>query len=169
MSTKSKGMSVARLRELYSYDKLSGDVKNIKLDRRVMPDHDGFVMLFEPLTKHAQKYKLTKLCYTLETGIECSKNDRVIQKDLDQSNFRFANLRKLSNDEFKQYNTALKNINGGISLRVHPSDMYSYKLFWYENGKYCSKIVGDIVTAKREEIRMKLKFSKILMKFCVSD
>jgi hypothetical protein len=168
MSQESKGMSVQRLRELYSYDKLTGYVFNIKLNRRVMPAHDGFVMLHEPLTKHAQKYKLTKLCYTLETGIECSKTDRVIQKDLNPDNYTFANLRRLTRDEYTRYKMALKNVTGGICLKAHPVDMYNYKLFWYEDGKYKSRIVGDIVSAKREETKARLKYSKILMEFCTS-
>ena len=165
---KQVGMPVKRLKELYSYNLLTGEVKNIKLNRGVYPDYDGFVMLFEPTTKKAHKYKLTKLCYTLATGIECKKTDRVIQKDLDDSNFEFANLRLLSGEEYKRYNTALKNINGGICLQAHQFDMYNYRLYWYEDGKYKNRIVGDIVSAKREETKIKLKFSKILMEYCTS-
>jgi hypothetical protein len=169
MSTNTKRMQVPRLRELYSYDKLTGYVKNIRLDRRVMPDHAGFVMLFEPNTKHAQKFKLTKLCYSLETGIDCKKEDRVIQKDLNEDNYKFDNLRLMSKEEYAVYKNAFRNINGGICLKIYPLDVYSYKLYWYEDGKQCSRIVGDIVTARREEIKMKLKYTKILSRFCVSE
>lgn len=161
-------MQAEKLQELLDYDPLSGRVVIKSSGKLLFPAEDGYCLLTLPDGKK-KKIKLNKICYSLLHNKTLLKTCKVIHRDLDTSNFRANNLILLTAPQYKELKEALKNLQGGIRLQVHPTDVYSYKLFWYEDAKEKTKVVQDIVVAKRLEQRLLLKSSKILTKYCSVD
>lgn len=162
-------MQVKRLLEFLNYNATTGDLVYKHSGRRVQAQEDGFVLIIDPSSKKRKKFKLSKLCYSLFHNIDLSKEAKIIHKDLNTSNFKISNLLLLSNSQYKELKEATKNIQGGIRLVVHPTDVYSYRLFWFQDGVEKSKVIQDVVVAKKLEKRLLLRSSKILTKYCPTD
>ena len=161
-------MQVEKLKELMEYNPLAGSITLMGSGRLLLPAEGGYCLVGMQDGKK-KKYKFSKLCYSLFHNIDMLKTCKVIHKDLDPWNFRANNLVLLSTLQYKELKEALKNLQGGIRLQVHPTDVYSYKLFWYQSGVEKVKVVQDVVVAKRLEQRLLLKSSKILTKYCSVD
>ena len=111
---------------------------------------------------------MAKLCYSLLFNVNLEKEHKVIHKNLDETDFSAVNLIMVSQEQFKEIKEAWKNLQGIIRLTVHPKDMYSYKLHWYEGGIERTQVIHDIVVAKKLEKKLLLRFSKTLTKYCTS-
>jgi len=162
--------SLERLKELLEYDALTGKVSIRKNKRVLTPDHDGIVMIFdrEAKPKH-KKYKLEKIAYYLAFSIFPREDQRVLHKNLDPEDNRQTNLVLVSRSVYKQIKEASRNVAGGIRIVPHATDQFSYMLHWFENGIEKIRLVQDIVIARRYMVRLQLKYSKILTKYCVFD
>lgn len=162
-------MQVKRLLEFLNYNAATGDLVYKHSGRRVQVQEDGFVLIIDPESKKRKKFKLSKLCYSLFHNVDLQKEDKVVHKDLNPNNFKITNLLLLSSSQYKELKEAKKNIQGGIRLVIHPTDVYSYRLFWFQDGVEKSKVIQDVVVAKKLEKRLLLKSSKILTKYCPTD
>jgi hypothetical protein len=158
-----------RLKEILHYDPVSGYLFVKKSNRRLLPAEDGFVSIYDPLTRRAQKFKMSKLCYYLATEVIASQTDRILHKNLDDKDFRLGNLTLLSSGDFIKVKEAIRNLQGEIRITPHPVDVHSYRVHWYTSKHERIRIVGDITTAKRLELKLKLKYSKILSKYTITD
>lgn len=140
----------------------------LKGDKQLNPDVNGFVSILLPSSKR-MKLKLDKLCYFLGTGIMPGKDHKILHKNLDEEDCSLRNLVLVHSSDFRRVKEAVKNLEGGIKLQQHPVDKLAHKVTWYEGGIQRSKVIHDIVPARRFETRLKLKFSKILTSYCIFD
>lgn len=150
------------------YNPTTGVIKS-KQTGKVVDLVDGYLQVINPVTKQKKKFKPGKLAYTLAFGKDLVKTDRVVHRNLNENDLSAVNLMLVTSEQALEIKEAWKNLQGGIRMQVHPKDIYSYKLFWYENGSMKTKVVQDIVVAKKLERKLLLKYSKILTKYCISE
>lgn len=162
-------MKLERLQEILEYDPLSGSVTIKKSGRRIFPDEDGIISIYDSKTKKRPKFKFNRLCWMLGNNKIPNPTDKVIHRNLKEHDTSLCNLYLVSNEEYKKYKNAHKNLTGGIRLTVHPKDAYCYNVHWYEGATEKTHFVSDIVVAKKLETKLRLRFSKILTKYCYSE
>ena len=161
--------SLERLKELLTYDPSKGGVYTRK-GRLLIPDTDGLVTIFDQYAKTKRvKYKLERIAYYLAFGVYPREDQKVLHKNLDDSDNSIKNLSLVSKSVYRQIKEAQKNLEGAIRITPHPEDQFSFILSWYDKGKEVQKTVYDIGIAKRQQVRLQLKYSKILTKYCVFD
>lgn len=160
---------IARLKELLEYEPQTGKVFT-KKKRLVTPDHSGFVIIFDKdAASKSKKFKLDKLAYALAFGVFPEDYQMVLHKNMDELDNRMNNLTLVSREVYKQVKEAHRNLTGGIHIVPHATDQFAYILKWYEQGQEKHKIIQDIVVARRSQLRLQLKYSKILTKYCIFD
>ena len=159
-----------RLNELLTYNPKNGEVRVRKSNKLLQADHDGLVYVFDSQSQpKSVKYKLDKLAFYFLTGEFPSENQKVLHKNLDTTDNRATNLAVVSRGVFNKINEAVRNLDYGIRLVSHPTDQLSYILLWFEGGIERSRVVQDIVVAKRLKTRLQLRFSKFLTKYCIFE
>lgn len=165
-------MTPKRLSELLHYDGKLGVITRQTSGKALVPDYAGFVSIYDPITKKTAKLKLKNAAYILATGywLKFSFDTcAVLYKNMDENDHRARNLLCINKTLYRQIKEAYRNINESIKLTQHPTDAFSYILHWYQNGAMRSKVIQDVVVAKREMLKLKLKYSKILTAYCVFD
>lgn len=162
-------MNAERLQELLDYNPVTGAVIVKETGRPLQLQEDKLVHVRDPIAKKTKKFKIGKLCYTLLHGVDLEKTDRVVHKNLDNTDCSAHNLMLVDMQQNREIREAWKNIQGGIRLTPHPTDIYCYKLHWFQGGIEKTKTIGDIVVAERMKRRLLLKYSKILTKYCNSS
>ena len=162
-------MKPDRLRELLDYDPLSGAIRNKKTKRLLQADPDGLVIIFDSATKRSIKMKLDRIAYALAFGALPKDDKRVLHKNLNTSDNRLNNLSVVSRSLFLQIKEAHKNLTNGIKIQAHSSDQFSYIVHWYQDGVEKTKIVNDIVPARELQLKLQLKYSKIITKYCMFE
>lgn len=162
-------MEVKRLLEFLKYDPIEGTVSYIKSGKSLVPDSDGLVIVIDPISKKKKKFKLEKLCYSMLFGVNLTKDDKIIHKNLDETDFTARNLVMVTPMQYKELKEAWKNIQGGIKLQPHPRESFTYELSWYEKGVKRSQVVYDFIVAKQLERKLLFRFSKLLTKYCSSN
>jgi hypothetical protein len=168
-----------RLKELLDYDGKLGVVYRRHSGKALVPDYAGFVSVYDPVTKKTSKMKLKNIAaflafpelhaITPDTFPFKEEYPVIFHKNMQEDDFRANNLGSLRKENYKKLKEAYRNINESIKLTAHPTDQFSYVLHWYQNGAMRSKVIQDVVVAKREMLKLKLKYSKILTKYCVFD
>jgi len=162
-------MTLTRLKELLLYCPTSGLVSNKKTSRILIPDHDGLVSIFDNTTKKKHKMKLERIAYALAFN-ELPKDDkRVLHKNLDLLDNKSNNLLLVSRAVFLQIKEAQKNLAFGIRISQHQSDQFTYIIHWFQNSTEKSKMVHDIIEAQKVKLKLQLKYSKILTRYCLFD
>jgi len=156
------------LRELLDYNPSTGAVTT-KRKRVLTADHDGLVVVFDGKNKKSIKMKLDRLAYMLAFGEHPKETNRILHKNLDISDNRLVNLVQVSREVFIKIKEAQRNLTTGIRVVLHPTDQFSYNVFWYEKGVEKSKLIQDIGLARRFQVKLQLKYSKILTKYCLFD
>ena len=162
-------MQPERLRQLLDYDPLSGIIKNKKTKRILQADHDGLIILYDSATKRSIKLKLDRIAYAMAFGVFPKEDKRVLHKNLNQEDNRLKNLTLVSRAISLQIKEAHKNLSTGIRLVQHSTDQFAYIVHWFEDGVEKTKILQDIVPARELQLKLQLKYSKILTKYCVFD
>ncbi len=160
-----------RLRELLVYDPLSGSIRVRKSNRFLTPDDLGQIVVFDSKEKKhkSQRYMLDRLAAFFAFGKFPLPDQKVLHKNLDPLDNRLCNITVVSKNVYKCIKEAWKNLDGGIRLVPHPIDQFSYILYWFEGGKEKFKVIQDIVLARRQQVKLQLKYSKILTKYCIFD
>lgn len=162
--------SLERLKELLEYEPETGKVTIIRNKRVLTPDPDGIVVIFDSKAKpKTRKYKLERIAFYLAFSFFPREDQRVLHKNLDPEDNRIQNLALVSRTVFRHIKEAHRNLTGGIHLVPHATDQFAYILKWFEDGTERSRIIQDIVIARRQQLKLQLKYSKILTKFCVFD
>lgn len=162
-------MQPERLKQLLTYDPLSGAIHTRKSNRKLIADHDGLVIVFDPIEKKSYKLKLERIACTLAFGVAPSDNKRVLHKDLNVSDNSLKNLSIVSRAVFLAVKEAHKNLTQNIKMVQHPVDQFNYVVHWTEKGQDKQKVVHDITEARRLILKLQLKYSKVLTKYCVFD
>jgi len=162
-------MTPERLKELLEYFPLTGEVRNRKNKRTLQQDHDGLVVVFCSITKKSTKMKLERVAYALGFGVFPKEHQRVLHRNLDVEDNRLVNLMLVSRAEFLQIKEAHRNLIKDIRIQPHGSDQFDYVISWFEKGIERRKIVHDIIKARQGVLRLQLKYSKILTKYCIFE
>ncbi len=161
--------SLERLKEILKYDPVTGKVCTLK-GRALTADQDGLVTVFDrDAKKPSTKYKLERVAYFLAHDFFPREDQKVLHKNLDTADNRAKNLLLVSRSVFRQIKEAERNLEGAIKIIAHPVDMFSYILLWFDKGVERSRIFGDIGVARRYQVKLQLKYSKILTKYCLFD
>lgn len=159
-----------RLNELLDYNPETGKVVIKKSGRTLSADTDGLVVIFDSKScPKVRKYKLERVAYFLAFSVAPSEDQKVLHKNLDTQDNRAKNLLLVSRSVFRQIKEAERNLEGAIKIIAHPVDMFSYILLWFDKGVERSRIFGDIGVARRYQVKLQLKYSKILTKYCMFD
>ena len=160
---------LSRLQEILDYDASTGKVYT-KKSRVITPEQDGTVVIFDKnATPKSKRFKLDRLAYALAYKVFPRSDQIVLQRNLDTLDNRQQNLSIVSRETYRKITEAHRNLSGGIALIPHDLDQFAYTLRWYEGGVEKKKIVYDVVIARRQELKLKLKYSKILTKYCLFD
>lgn len=161
-------MKLDRIKEIVSYDPVTGHLKS-RLGRVLSPDDDGYILINDSKAKKRKKFRYAYLCWAIAHGRFAEANEKIIYRNLNMEDTSLCNLYLVSNEEYKKFKNAYRNLKGGIRLSVHPSDVYCYKVHWLEGAIEKTQVVYDIVVAKKLESKLRLRFSKILTKYCYSE
>ena len=155
-----------QLKNLLDYNPSTG-VITTRRKRVLTADHDGLVVIFDSNTKRSIKMKLDRIAYALAYGEHPKDTSRILHKNLDQYDNRLVNLVQVSRELFIKIKEAHRNLSTGIKVVAHPTDQFSYNVFWYEQGVEKCKLIQDIGLARRFQVVLQLKYSKILTKYCL--
>lgn len=162
--------SPGRLKDILEYHPLSGIVKIRKSQRTLISDQDGLVTVFDRSAKiKSKKYKLEKIAYFLAFGVFPRNDQKVLHKNLNSEDNSLKNLTLVSRLQFNRIKEAYRNLQNSIRLVPHPVDQFDYLVYWIEDGKEKNKVFRDIIEAKKFQVSLQLRFSKILTKFCFFD
>lgn len=165
-----KDKAELQIKDLVDYDILEGSffiLKNNLRYRKIFPNEDGYLVFY----KNARRIKLkaNRVAIELVQDIVVQKDKAVLHKNLDETDFRYCNLKLIAKKTYNSIKEAHRNLSGYLKLQPHPKDMFSYVLIWKENGKDKLLVVQDIVVAKRMYNKLQLKYAKILSKYCIFD
>lgn len=161
--------SLERLKELLTYDPSKGGVYTRK-GRLLFADSDGLVTIFDQYAKIKRvKYKLERIAYYLAFGVYPRDDQKVLHKNLDDNDNSIKNISLVSKSVYRQIKEAQKNLEGGIRITPHPDDQFSFILSWFDRGKEVHRVTYDISVCKRLQVKLQLKYSKILTRYCVFD
>ena len=165
-----KQETVQRLMQLLQYDPLTGNVLVRKSKRILQGDSNGQVSVYDATAKPALKrYLLDKLAFALAYEQWPRKDQRILHKNLNPDDNRLCNLALVSRTVFNKIQEAHRNIDYGIKMKAHTTDQYKYIVNWYEDSQVKIKVLNDVVSARHLYMQLKLKYSKILTKYCVFD
>lgn len=135
--------------------------------RQIFPDEEGYLTFF----RQGKKYKLkaNKAAVEIGNNLEIQDDQVVLHKNLDYEDFSLKNLQLVSRDTLKQVKEAHRNLSGALLMKPHASNAFCYVLQWKEEGRVKTMLCEDVVVAKREYLKLKLKYAKLLSKYCVFD
>jgi hypothetical protein len=162
-------MKPERLKQILTYDPLSGSIYTLKNKRKLIADHDGLVVVFDPVEKKSYKLKLDRIACMLAFGVAVSDNKRVLHRDLNVEDNSLKNLMVVSRSVFLAVKEAHRNLTQEIKMLQHPTDQFKYVVHWLEKGQEKQKVVHDITEARKLMLRLQLKYSKVLTKYCMFD
>lgn len=163
-------MDIFKLKEIIDYDIFDGAfyiIKNKSRYRRIFPNEDGYIIFYK--NSKRLKFKANKLAIELVQNIIVQKDKVVLHKNLDDTDYRYINLKLISKKIYNSVKEAHRNLSGSLKLQPHHKDVFSYVLTWKENSKDKILVVQDIVVAKKLYTKLQLKYAKILNRFCVFD
>lgn len=159
-------------KELQKYFKYCKDRSRIirLSDGKVLTSTDeGVAVLSEPLEGFRKRVKYNKVCWVLGNKQNVPDGFRVVHINLDNFDFRLKNLRCIPNDEVLKVKEAKRNMEGGLCIRSHPTDRYSFLVQYTQEGKKKSESICDITAATRRYKQLQLKFAKVLSKYHNSE
>lgn len=164
-----KKEKLQELASLVQYLPFDGVVLKKSSSAPLVPDLDGSVSLYNPSTKKVHKIKLNKLILFISSGRILQDGEKILHRNMQEDDFRIQNLEVVDEDVYNQIREAYKNISYGIQVSMHRTDKLAYNLQWYEDGVKRNRVVYDSSVANRMQVKLKLKYSKILTKYCVFD
>jgi hypothetical protein len=145
------------------YDYREGLLYLVKTNKVIIPDDENKVYFGYDNKRYV--VNSGKLCYEILHGCSIPENHRLIFKDLNKRNLKGNNLAIIPSEQYKEVQEALKNLSGWLRLGTHSKCMYSYVLEYRLGGKPVKRVIDDVVIAKRELLKMQLKFTKIVSKY----
>lgn len=162
-------MKPETLQQLLEYDSASGEVFRRKSHRLLLADEDGLITVYDGASKKSYRLKLDRVAYTLAYGIAPTEDQRVLHRNMQTEDNRLSNLCLVSSKVFLRVKEAYRNLSGGIKVSPHGTDQFAYIVSWYEGGQKKQRVIADVVPAKQFQLRLQLKYSKILTNYCVFD
>lgn len=162
-------MNLQQLKELLSYNPLTGKLEQLSNKKQPKTDEYGFITIYDPRTKVKYKLKANKAAWMLGNSKTIRSDQRILHKNLDQNDLTLKNIVLISRSAYLDVVDAIKNLEGSLRLVAHTSDMFNYFLYYRVKGKETREICYDIVQAKKKYLKMQLKFAKVVSKYCIVE
>jgi len=161
-------LKVEKLRELVKYDSQTGEFTK-KSGKPLVPDFSNLLHIYDPETRKVTKMKADLVAWVLFYDELPIAGARILHRNMQESDNRINNLIWISSEEYKQVKEAYLNLTEDIQLLLHPKDKFSYVVQYRENGVLKKKVIKDSEVAKKFVLKLKLKYSKILTRYCIFD
>ena len=155
--------------ELLTYDPITGFLFMKKSNRKIEPDEQGSVVLYDSVAKKRHRIKFSRICWELGNAKPLPSSQRILHRNLDEKDFRLTNLLAVNRAVYNKVKEAIRNLNGHLKIQPHPFDQYSYVISYQLDNCTYREIKHDIVSARRLYTRLQLKFAKVLNKYCIFD
>ncbi len=157
-----------------SYNANEGTFFVIGTGKQVIPDIDGFCWHYSKLGTENNKTKTIKikanrLACLLGFGKAVRKDQRILHRNLIESDCRLRNLQVIPRKLYLVIEEARVNLDSKLRLVAHPNDQFSYFLHYRSEGRDKRELILDIVIAKKRLNKLQLKYSKILSKYCLFE
>ena len=162
-------LSPERLREILDYNQVTGVVSVRKSKRPLFASTDGSASFTDPQAKKLVKMKLDKIAYVLAYGKYPRRDQRILHRNLNEDDNSLVNLMLVHRNAFLQIKEAHRNLTSALKMKLSEHDQMSYVVTWTDNGAVMTRVVDDIVPARKLMLKLQLKFSKILGKYCIFD
>jgi hypothetical protein len=162
-------VELQRINELLAYNPLTGEIQSKEAGRRIAPDAEGFITVWDSTIKKKTKFKADRLCWTLGNNKKLRKNQKILHLNLSKTDNRLSNLRVVPSSVFNKVNEAAKNLSGALKIQPHPTDKYNFLVIYFKDKVVKKDIVFDIIEAQRRLIVLQLQSAKVLTKFCCFD
>lgn len=135
--------------------------------RQIFPDSSGYLTFFR--SNKSFKIKANRVAIELGNNIDIPKDKVILHKNLNTNDYRLQNLCLVTRSIANKIKEAHKNLSGYLKLIPHPKDAFSYIVQWKEDNKSKKQVVHDIVVAKKLFVVLRLKFTKIINRYCIFD
>ena len=152
------------------YEPLEGTfylLKNQQPLRQLFPDEDGYLVFHRDSSRY--RIKAARVAYELAHDCSLARGKSILHKNMNTDDYRLSNLAAIPKKVHLAIKEAYRNLSGTMRIVPHSSDVFSYRLIYRENNQERAKVIQDIVVAKKEFIRLQLRFAKLLSKYCVFD
>ena len=156
------------LRRFLDYNPLTGALAT-KKGRRVFQDTSGLCTFFDSELSRNVKLKVERICYSMAFGKAPRKDRKVLHRNMQPEDNRLANLVEVSRLTYLSVKEAYDNLSHGIRIMQHPEDKFCSIVIWSEQGQQKKKLAYDSVVADKIKVKLQLKFSKILTKYCIFE
>jgi hypothetical protein len=162
-------MQLEKLNELLEYSPSTGEIFTRKPNRRLSPDADGFVTVWDTIAKKRTKFKADRLCWMLGNGKKLRRNHKILHKNLDSTDNKLRNLTVVSLSTFSKIQEAHRNLAGALKIRPHKTDQFDIDVWFYDNRIYKKEQFCDLSAAQKRLLVLQLKYAKILTKYCIFE
>ena len=162
-------MELDELKQRLAYDPQTGIVRLRKSNRQLMPDAYGMISIYVHAEVKNYKFKLDKLSYELGYERRVPSTHKVLHKNLDEADNRLVNLTTVHRATYRKITEAARNLNGALRIVPHPEDQFSYFVEHYQNCTLKRQLIQDVTLAKKQVLKLQLKFAKFLNRYCVFD
>jgi hypothetical protein len=136
-------------------------------NRKVLPDADGVVVIWDKQEKRKVKFKHDRLCWVLGNNKRLRKNQRILHKNLNSDDNRLVNLTAVSLAVFAKVKEAERNLRGELKIVPHATDQWDFCVHYFENKLKRSERYCDIIAAQQRFLVLQLKYAKVLTTYCV--
>lgn len=154
---------------IVKYDTNKGLLSLVKTGRPLFPDESGNAVVWVGTEKKLLKIKYEKLCYYLAHGKVPSSQEKILHKNLDTSDYRLSNLVIVPREKFREIKESIMNIEDHLRIQPHPSDQYSYFVYYRKDKQNKRVLCGDIIEAQKLERSLRLQFLKLITKYCNTE
>jgi hypothetical protein len=162
-------LELQRINELLAYNPLTGEIQSKEVGRKIAPDAEGFITIWDSTIKKKTKFKADRLCWTLGNNKKLRKNQKILHLNLSKTDNRLPNLRVVPSSVFNKVNEAAKNLGGALKITPHLTDKYNFVVSYFKDKVQKKEIVCDITNAQQRLIMLQLQSAKILTKYCIFD
>lgn len=162
-------MELQTLTKLVHYDSCNGALYTKSKNRLLTPDEFGMVTIYDNESKRKFKVKYSVACWQIANNKLLPKDHKILHRNLDDFDFRARFLKAVHKDVYNKIQEAIRNLDGELKVIEHPEDQYCYILKYKLNGVKRREVISDIAAAKKRELRLRLKFAKIITANCIFD
>jgi len=160
-------MKLKELKPLLEYDQKSGTISVLGKRKRILcADEDGMICTTVNGIKCKMKYN--KLAWYLIYDKLPRVNQIVFHRNLDENDFSMQNLMLLSKTEYNTLQESLKNLQGGLRMYNHPSDVFSYVIEYRLSGRLRKEVISDATVAKSKFSKLQFKFIKFISRYVLT-
>lgn len=157
------------LSKLFKYCMEIHRIVRISDGKVIHPTDEGVALLSEPLERFRMRLKYSTVCWVLGNKKNVPDGFKIIHINLDNFDYRLSNIRCIPKEDVLRVKEAMRNMQGQLVLKPHPTDKYAYLVQYTKDGKRYSRCFYDIADATRKFKQLQLMYAKILSKYHNTD